>query len=275
MNKFTRSQFPLIDGVVIPNGPAPISSTAIVIETPATDGQSWDYIQAGKVLSQDTAEVDGLDYASPGHTMIALHANKAITFDLAAIRQALPQFETVRFQAVAAYGGLGAGASADFAVYIDGSPRAEGRGINHATGGKRLDLPLGKEARFLTLVATDGGNGIAYDQIFFGDPRLVIDPPAEAATAGTAPAPDPTVRAALLERRGELERQISAATRDEKVYAVVSEQPSATHLLKRGDPESPGDEVSPGALSVVATLSPDLAAADAPEHGAVPPWPAG
>ena len=64
VNKFTPSQLPLVDGVVIPSGAAPISSTGIVIQTRATDGQSWDYIQAGKVLSQDTAEIDGVDYAA-------------------------------------------------------------------------------------------------------------------------------------------------------------------------------------------------------------------
>ena len=38
------------------------------------------------------------------------------------------------------------------------------------------------------------------------------------------------------------------------------------HLLKRGDPESPGEEVSPGALSVVQSLPADLAAATSPEQ---------
>ena len=134
---------------MIPNGAAPISSTGIVIQTRATDGQSWDYIQAGKVLSQDTAEIDGIDYAAAPHTMIALHANKALTFDLAAIRQALPEYQALRFHAVAGYGGLGAGADADFAVYVDGTLRAERRNINHASGGTRARFAACRRRAFL------------------------------------------------------------------------------------------------------------------------------
>ncbi|HEX4145872.1 MAG TPA: DUF1553 domain-containing protein [Pirellulales bacterium] len=266
VNKFTRSQIPLVDGIVVPNGESPISSTGVVIHTRATDGQSWDYIQAGKVLSQDTAEIDGVDYAAAGHTMIALHANKALTFDLAAIRQAVPRYQALRFQAVAAYGGIGAGANADFAVYVDGTLRAERRNINHASGGTALDLPLAPEERFLTLVATDGGNGIAYDQIFFGDPRLVPADSDDASPADSAPTADLPSKTALLEQRTAIEKQLTDLSVDEKVYAVVSQEPPVTHLLKRGDPESPAEEVSPGALSVIQALPADLAAAQSPEQ---------
>jgi mono/diheme cytochrome c family protein len=266
VNQFTRSQFPLIDGMVVPNGAAPISSTGIVIQTRATDGQSWDYIQAGKVLAQDTAEVDGIDYAAAPHAMIALHANKALTFDLAAIRQALPEYQDLRFRAVAGYGGLGADADADFAVYVDGMPRVERRNISHASGGTAIDLPLAKEERFLTLVATDGGNGIAFDQIFFGDPCLVPTPPENASLAGGTPASDSPQKTALLDQRRTLEKELAELTVDEKVYAVVSQEAPAMHLLKRGDPESPGEEVSPGALSVIQSQSADLAGAQSPEQ---------
>jgi Protein of unknown function (DUF1553)/Protein of unknown function (DUF1549)/Planctomycete cytochrome C/NPCBM/NEW2 domain len=260
VNQFMRSQTPFVDGMVVPNGATPITSTGIVIQTQPTDGQSWDYIQAGKVLSQDTAELGGIDYAAPGHTMIALHANKALTFDLAAIRQALPQYHGLRFQAVAGYGGLGAGADADFAVYVDGMLRTQRRNISHASGGTALDEPLADHERFLTLVATDGGNGIAFDQIFFGDPRLVPDEPV------SAEPPDSPAKTALLDERRRLEAQLSELTKEENVYAVVSQQAPPTHLLKRGDPESPAEEVTPGALSVVQAISADLAAAEAPEQ---------
>ncbi len=87
---FTRTSLLMVDGVVIPSGRTPISSTGITIDSRATDGQSWDYIQAGKVLSQDTAEVDGVDYSSAGHSMIGLHANKAINLPISTpIRQTL------------------------------------------------------------------------------------------------------------------------------------------------------------------------------------------
>ena len=49
-------------------------------------------------------------------------------------------------------------------------------------------------------------------------------------------------------------------------YAGVRVQPEPTHRLKRGDVKSPEEIVTPGALSAVLTLSPDLGLApDAPE----------
>ena len=35
-------------------------------------------------------------------------------------------------------------------------------------------IPIGENDRFLTLAATDGGNGINWDWIMFGDPRLEL-----------------------------------------------------------------------------------------------------
>ena len=35
-------------------------------------------------------------------------------------------------------------------------------------------VPLAENDRFLTLAATDGGNGIESDSIIFGDPRLEL-----------------------------------------------------------------------------------------------------
>lgn len=49
-------------------------------------------------------------------------------------------------------------------------------------------------------------------------------------------------------------------------YAGVRVQPEPTHRLKRGDVKSPEEIVSPGALSAISTLSPDLGLPpDAPE----------
>ena len=109
-NKFVRANSPFIDGTVVPaggSGPVPISSTGLLADLPPTDGQSWDYIQSGPVLSQDTSKLADIDYSAAGHAMIGLHANKALTFDLQAIRQAYPEYGALRFQGVAGYGGTG------------------------------------------------------------------------------------------------------------------------------------------------------------------------
>jgi hypothetical protein len=38
----------------------------------------------------------------------------------------------------------------------------------------RILIPLAENNRFLTLVATDGGNGVSHDWIIFGDARLEL-----------------------------------------------------------------------------------------------------
>ena len=48
-----------------------------------------------------------------------------------------------------------------------------------------INIPIARNDRFLTLVATDGGNTIAGDWIMFGDPRMELTP-AEA-TSGSIP----------------------------------------------------------------------------------------
>ena len=49
-------------------------------------------------------------------------------------------------------------------------------------------------------------------------------------------------------------------------WAVISKKPPPVHLLNRGDVRSPGEEVSPGALSAIGTLEADLSVADDAEE---------
>ncbi len=265
VNKLVKPDSPYIDSIAIPDGgpdgatPVPVSSTGVTAFLPHTADMTWDFIQPGPVKSQDTSKLDEIDYSSPGHTMIGLHANKLITFDLAAVRGANSGWSALRFRAVAGYGGIGQG-SADFFVLVDGKPRASARAITHDRGGFNLDIPLSPGDRFLTLVATDGGNGIAYDQIFFGDPVLTSDgPPSQL---------DTNAQNRLAQLRGEksvAEAALRSQAAPVRVYAVTSEMPAPGHIFKRGDPESPQEEVTPGAIAWVSELSPDLGDQKTPE----------
>jgi hypothetical protein len=121
-------------------------------------------------------EVGGVDYSSPGHGLIFLYANKGITFDLAAIRRANPGRKLLRFRATAGntepctkHGDY---ADADVRVFIDGRLHVQYLALNALAGAKPISLSLAAGDRFLTLAATDGGNGTKYDCILFGDPRL-------------------------------------------------------------------------------------------------------
>lgn len=72
-------------------------------------------------------------------------------------------------------------------------------------------------------------------------------------------------RAKLVAEIATLEAEYGQFPDVELTYAVVPESPPATHVLSRGDTESPLDEVAPAALSAVRGLPAELTAADAPE----------
>ena len=115
-----------------------------------------------------------------------------------------------------------------------------------------VEVSLPAEARFLTLMATDNGNGIGHDQICFGDPWLVAAKPAELTGSQR------TELASLEQRLVQLERELQSLPSAAKVYAIVSEPSPVVQLLHRGDPEQPREAVTPGALSCLSGLPGEL-----------------
>ena len=254
VNQFVRGPSPFIDGVVIPNGgqPVPISSTGLTArDVPATSAQAWDAIRNGPVNSQASTKLGGVDYAAKGHTLLGLHANAAITFDLEAIRKEAGEGEW-RFRATVGYGGRESAGRADFHIYVDGELRERRLGLGGRDAGVAVDIPLPQSARFLTLMSTDGGNGIGQDQIFFGDPKLA---PGEVPQLADA---ERRELERLRRQRADLEAKIKALAPPAKVYAIKTRPPAVVHVLKRGNPETPGAEVSPGAPAWVRTLTADF-----------------
>jgi hypothetical protein len=180
---------PLVDGVFVPDG----SLGAVQIDSlghtfdgfDKTDNSTCGHIWAGGpvVFSDATddairTELGGVDYGATGHGVLAMHANKGITFDLAAIRRATPDGKLVRFRAITGNTEVdsqnGRNVYADVCVLVDGQIRFRRRQINSYQGAMPVVIPLGEGDRFLTLTATDGGNGSACDCIIFGDPVLDI-----------------------------------------------------------------------------------------------------
>jgi len=72
-------------------------------------------------------------------------------------------------------------------------------------------------------------------------------------------------RAKLIDEIAVLEAEYEKLPEVELTYAVIPDTPPATHVLNRGDTESPLDEVAPAALSAVKALPAGLTEADAPE----------
>ncbi|MEN9663911.1 MAG: hypothetical protein RLZZ326_274, partial [Planctomycetota bacterium] len=233
----------LVAAVLVPDGSGPVR---FVIDGEAIDGlpptarQGWDAIRNGPVNAQASTTTAGIDHATDGHAILGLHANAAITFDLAAIRARHPATSR-HFRAVVAYGGRAETAGADFAVYLDGGRVIQGR-LDQASPGAPLDIILPDDARHLTLVATDGGDGIGHDQIWFGDPRIEGTP--------SHPVDEPALAAA----RGRIEslrQALAALPATEIVYGPVVQPPPPVQLLLRGDPEQPLGEIPPGLPALV------------------------
>ncbi len=257
---------PLVAAVLVPDGSGPVRFTVdgdSIDGLPPTARQGWDAIRNGPVNAQASTTTAGIDYATAGHAILGLHANAAITFDLAAIRAKHPATSR-HFRAVVAYGGRAEPAGAEFAVYLDGVRMAQGR-LDQASSGEPLDVLLPDEARHLTLVATDGGDGIGHDQIWFGDPRIEGTP--------SRPVDEPALAAA----RGRIEtvrQELAALPETETVYGPVVQPPPPVQLLVRGDPEKPSGEIPPGLPGWIAlpVTNPLADAGDGQRRRALAEW---
>ena len=257
---------PLVAAVLVPDGSGPVRFTVDgdpIDGIPATARQGWDAIRNGPLNAQASTTTAGIDHATAGHAILGLHANAAITFDLAAIRARHPATSR-RFRAVVAYGGRAEPASAGFAVYLDGVQMATGR-LDQASPGEPLDILLPDQARHLTLVATDGGDGIGHDQIWFGDPRIEGTP--------SRPVDEPALAVARA-RITTVRQELAALPETETVYGPVVQQPPPVQLLLRGDPEKPLGEIPPslpGWIAVPVT-SPLADATDGVRRRALADW---
>ena len=133
---------------------------------------------AGGPARPVSAHLEGVDYGSPGHGALWLQANRGITFDLEAIRRANPGCKPVRFRAVAGCAETTASQEdsllADIWVFVNGQLRFQRRRISRGNGVFPVLIPIGKSDRFVTLAATNGGDGSAWNWIIFGDPRLEV-----------------------------------------------------------------------------------------------------
>lgn len=212
---------------------------------PATSGHFWDTIANRPLNAQRSTTLGGADYAAQGHSMLAMHANSGITFDLLQLR------ERSGLRAMRLTGLIGFGASkeaaasrADFTVFVDAEMKFQKLKLRKDETAA-LDIAVPATARTLTLIATDGGDGIGSDLFFIGDPKLA--PEIADAQLTTADA------AALKQLRTEvqkLEGDLKILPEPPRVYAIVSEEkPAVVKVQRRGDPEDETEEVAPAAFS--------------------------
>ena len=232
-----------------------------VTGVPTTSGHFWDAIRASPLNAQRRSTLREVNYESPGHSMLAMHANSGLTFDLALIRKTYG-VSALRLRAVLGFGAAvsAADSRADFSVYVDTEQRFQRLKMRKDETAD-LDIAISPEAMTFTLIATDGGDGIGSDLLFLGDPTLFVDFVPSEKSGG-----DQTRKKELQEQLNGLRQQIAKVPQSAKVYAVVSEpNPPVIRVQKRGNPEDPAQEVTPGAVAWLQHASVDFGDVSTPE----------
>jgi hypothetical protein len=253
-----------VQWLFVPDGRQEVNVAAKtpVKSVPPTSAHSWDAIRNGPLNAQVSTTIDGTDFSKEGHSILGLHANSAVTFDLKEIRKA-SGYAKMRLTAMVGFGASkqAADSLADFTVFV-GSDQKFQRLKMRKDDSARIDIKISADAPTLTLIATDGGDGgIGNDLLFLGDAKLTLDIESQPLSAA-----DKARVQALRAEEKQLSAKLNAKVAADKVYAVIADKPPAIQILKRGDPESPAEEsIPPGTLSLLRDLKPALGTLDTPE----------
>ena len=236
-----------VSWVFVPDGrnPVPVAPKNEVKGLPATSGHTWDAIRNGPLNAQRSTKIGGVDYAEKEHSILGLHANSGITFDLVKIRQS-SGLGMMHFAAALGFGADASAAAtrADFTVYVDAERKFQKLKMRKDEF-THLDIAIPATAKTLTLIATDGGDGIGNDLLFLGDARLVPDVERSRLSAA-----EQEQLKQLRAQAIKLDASLKALPEPAKVYSIVSEaKPPVIQVQRRGNPEDPQQEVQPGAFA--------------------------
>jgi hypothetical protein len=238
---------PGVKWVFVPDGKDKVSVDfkTEVKGIPATSGHFWDTIANRPLNAQRSTTLGGTDFAAKGHSMLAMHANSGITFDLAKLREQ-SGLKAMRLTGLVGFGSSkeAAATKADFTVFVDAELKFQKLKLRKDETAA-LDLEVPAKAKTLTLIATDGGDGIGNDLLFVGDPKLVPE-----ITETRLTEADTVQLKQLRATAAKLDADLKALPEPDKVYAIVSDpKPPAIKVQRRGNPEDEAQEVTPGAFS--------------------------
>jgi mono/diheme cytochrome c family protein len=233
--------------VFIPDGKGTVKVTDKheVKGVPATSGHFWDTIANRPLNAQRNTKLGETDFASKPHSLLAMHANSGITFDLAVLREKAG-LGPARFGGILGFGAdqSAAATRADFTVFVDGELKFQKLKLRKDETAT-LDVDIPATAKTLTLVATDGGDGIGSDLLFIGDAKLL--PEVSSTTLNEA---DAATLAGLRAELKTLEQALKTVPEPEKVYAVLpTGETPVVKIHRRGNPEEEGAEVTPAAFA--------------------------
>ncbi len=150
---------PFVDGIFVPDGNRQVVSSAghVFQECPQTNGMCFNNIHYA--IREVSFPGDQLNDRMPERCLL-VHANSGVTFDLMAIRKALPGKDIVSFRG---YYGIEheatrpTASNADFWVLVDGQMRFSKFQVNNHNL-HPVVIELSKDDRYLTLMTTDGAD---------------------------------------------------------------------------------------------------------------------
>ena len=162
----------------------------ILMNSPQTDGLYWTQITNGALVGLDAdnlhpATIGGVQYGTKENPSILMVSNVGITFDLDAIRSSLPGIQISGFQCgvglsetVMAYANRSRFVQSShvprvaFTVVVDGRLRFQEKNIVAEQSIVPVLVEISSSDRYLTLIATDGGDNIFLDWFICANPVL-------------------------------------------------------------------------------------------------------
>jgi hypothetical protein len=174
-----------VDGVFIirgDGGPQIIAAGEVLsFSFPAGTGSSWGHIWSWEPKVDDPRTHTWIhSYPHNPGRLIAMHANAGMTIDLQEVRAAYPDHNLRRLlgyvvnEFVPSRGGRGNATGAW--VIVDGQARITQPELRSGNEPARVDVALTDDDRFLTLAATDGGDGLTCDFVMWKHLRLLLEP---------------------------------------------------------------------------------------------------
>lgn len=178
---------PALDGTFIPDGSSVTDSAQDHFAFRSTGGGMFNSIYVGgpPIWMNDGSaapypiKLGDTDYSLAPHGYLYVHANGALTLNLAEIRRLHPGRQLTRFKAVVGnFRNTVHGSStltndkADALVLVDGTPRFARMDFTRLDGAISVDVPIHDADYFLTLAITQGSDGMNSDWVIFGDPML-------------------------------------------------------------------------------------------------------
>lgn len=177
---------PYIDGIFVPdggNGAVQLTSTGLNYD--GFYNTTGDYYMPIGIYREVMTSCGGGEYMAKSLCLkgyeesenLCLHANSGITFDLGVIRKSLKFAGIKSFSSVygvpVTFTELG-NVLVDFTIFIDGKPVFTKKDISSLEDPQKIEIPIGKDDRFLTLTCTEGERNLG-DWSVFVDPVLNLE----------------------------------------------------------------------------------------------------